>query len=125
MPATTPLRVLHIDKDKQFLEITQRILQLLGDFKVDTAQTISEANIALNQNNYDAIICAYYLGNINGLEYYNQLRSKYNPTPFILFTIDNETATKAQHTGVLFVTKYGDPEKVFTKLAELIKASKQ
>jgi DNA-binding NtrC family response regulator len=125
VPTTTPLRVLHIDKDKAFLEITQRILKLIGDIEVDSTQTVTEANRALSQNNYDAIISAYYLGSINGLDYYRQLHAKCIDTPFILFTIDDETAIEAQRAGVLFVAKYGDPEKVFTKLVEIIKASKQ
>lgn len=119
-----PLRVLHLDKDKSFLEITQRILKLLGDFEVDTAQTVNEANMALSQNSYDAIISAYYLNSLTGLEYYSQLRAKSIYTPFILFTINDETVIEAQKAGVPFVTKFGDPEKVFTKLAELIKAGK-
>jgi DNA-binding NtrC family response regulator len=125
MPTTTPLKVLHVDKDKPFLEITQRILKLLGDFEIDTAQTINQANIAMSQKKYHAIISAYYLDNHNGLEYYNQLRAKGIYTPFILFTINEETAIEAQKNGVPFVTKFGDPEKVFTKLAELIEAGKQ
>ncbi len=125
MPTTTPLRVLHVDKDKQFLEITQRILKLLGNFEVDIAQTVNEANTALSQKSYDTIISAYYLDRLNGLEYYSQLRTKGIDTPFILFTINEETANEAEKTGVRFIMKFGDPEKVFAKLAELIKASKQ
>lgn len=118
-------KVLHLDKDKPFLEITQRILKLLGDFEVDTAQTVKEANTALNQTSYDVIISAYYLGTINGLDYYKQLRANHNPTPFILFTINDETALEAEKAGTPFVTKFGDPEKVFGKLAEMIRASKK
>jgi DNA-binding NtrC family response regulator len=125
VPTTTPLKVLHIDKDKSFLEIARRILKLLSDIEVESAQTVTEANMALSQNNYDAVICAYYLGSLNGLDYYKQLRAKCIDTPFILFTINDETAIEAQQMGVSFVAKYGDPEKVFTTLVELIKASKQ
>jgi DNA-binding NtrC family response regulator len=125
MSTPTPLKVLHVDKDKPFLEITQRILKMIGNFEIDTAQTVNEANTALSQKSYDTIISAYYLGCLNGLEYYNQLRAKGIDTPFILFTINEETAKEAEKTGVRFAMKFGDPEKVFAKLAEFIRASKQ
>lgn len=125
MSTTTPLSVLHVDKDKQFLEITQRILKLLGNFEVDTAQTVNEANTKVSQKRYDAIISAYYLDCLNGLDYYSQLRAKGIDIPFILFTINEGTAKEAEKTGVRFIMKFGDPEKVFAKLAELIRASKQ
>lgn len=119
------IKVLHVDKDKPFLEVTLRILKLLGDFEIDTAQTVSEANKALSQNNYDVIVSAYYLTGVTGLDYYNQLRAKGIYIPFILFTINEETAKEAQTAGIAFIAKYGDPEKVFAQLAQTIKTSKQ
>jgi DNA-binding NtrC family response regulator len=122
-PTNKTIKVLHIDKDKPFLEVTLRILKLMGDFEVETAQTISEANTALSQKSYDAIISAYYLNGINGLEYHNQLRAKGINIPFIIFTINEESAKEAYKVGVPCITKYGDPEKVFAQLAQAIKNS--
>lgn len=124
-PQNEPIKILHVDKDESFLEVTHRILNLLGTFEVDTAQTVNEANKALSQKKYDAIISAYYLNTINGLEYYNQLRAKGVTAQFILFTINEETAKEAKQAGIPFVGKYGDPEKVFSKLAEILKNGQQ
>ena len=119
-----PIRVLHVDKDKAFLEVTRGILEMLGTFEIDAAQSVGEAKKALEKVQYDVIVSAYYLNGVNGLELFNQLKTKGFNIPFVLFTINDETAEDAKKAGIQYVGKYGDPEKVFTQLCETIKSSK-
>ncbi len=120
-----PIKVLHVDKDKAFLEVTRGILEMLGTFEIDAAQSVGEANKALEKVQYDVIVSAYYLNGVNGLEFFNQLKTKGFNVPFVLFTINDETAEEAKKAGIQYIGKYGDPEKVFNQLCEAIKSSKQ
>jgi len=120
-----PIKVLHVDKDKPFLEVTMGILKMLGNFEIDFAQSVNEANKALENNQYDVIVSAYYLNGINGLEFFSQLKAKGLTIPFVLFTINDETAEDAKKAGIQFIGKYGDPEKVFNQLCEVIKSCMQ
>ena len=117
-----PIKVLHVDKDKAFLEVTRGILEMLGTFEIDAAQSVGEANKALEKVQYDVIVSAYYLNGVNGLEFFNQLKTKGFNVPFVLFTINDETAEEAKKAGIQYIGKYGDPEKVFNQLCEAIKS---
>jgi CheY-like chemotaxis protein len=119
-----PIKVLHVDKDKAFLEVTRGILEMLGTFEIDAAQSVGEAKKALENKQYDVIVSAYYLNGVNGLEFFNQLKIKGYNIPFVLFTINDETAEEAKKAGIQYIGKYGDPEKVFNQLCETIKSSK-
>ncbi len=117
-----PLKVLHVDSDKSFLEVTKGILKMLGNFEIDFAQSESEAYKALSTKQYDVIVSDGYLNGVNGLQFFYQLREKGVNLPFVLFTINEEIAKQAAETDIQFIGKYGDPEKVFTQLCETIKA---
>jgi DNA-binding NtrC family response regulator len=123
--AINPITVLHIDLDQDFLEVSRSILTLLGNLKVDFAQTIQQAEQKLKQKNYDVIIAAYYLNNVNGLEFLKQLKQAGVKSQFILFTGNAESAQQAEEAGIPFVAKYGEPEKVFTELCQIMKSTKQ
>jgi DNA-binding NtrC family response regulator len=117
-----PLTVLHIDRDHDFLEVSKSILTLLGDLKVDFAQTVQQAEQQIKQKNYDVIVSAYYLNNMNGLEFFNQLKQAGVKSQFILFTGNSEADKQAVDAGIPFVGKYGDPEKIFTQLCQIMKS---
>ena len=71
-----PIKVLHVDKDKAFLEVTRGILEMLGTFEIDAAQSVGEAKQSARKEQYDVIVSAYYLNGVNGLEFFNQLKTK-------------------------------------------------
>jgi DNA-binding NtrC family response regulator len=123
--AIKPITVLHIDRDQDFLEVSRSILAMLGDLKVDFAQTTKQAEQQLKQKNYDVIVAAYYLNNVNGLEFLQQLKHAGVKSQFILFTGNAESAREAVKAGIPFVAKYGDPEKVFAELCQIMKSCKQ
>jgi DNA-binding NtrC family response regulator len=116
------ITVLHIDRDNDFLEVSRSILTLFGDLNVDFAHTVQQAEQQIKQKNYDVIISAYYLNNVSGLDFLKQLKQAGVKSQFILFTVNSEADKQAMDAGIPFVGKYGDPEKVFAKLCQIMKA---
>lgn len=119
-----PITVLHIDRDQDFLEVSRSILTLLGDLKVDFAHTVQQAEQQLKQKTYDVIVAAYYLNNMNGVDFLNQLKQAGVKSQFILFTGNSEADRQASAAGIPFVAKHGDPEKVFAQLCQIMKSSR-
>ena len=119
------IRVLHLDRDKLFLHTSKEILQMFGNFEIDLATNVSEADEALRQKQYDVIVGGYYvdsLGLINGLDFFMKLRAKGNSTPFIMFTIHEEIKEEALKCGVSkFIDKNMDCETVYTRLSNSIR----
>lgn len=117
------ITVLHVDRDSDFLEVSRSILTLFGDLKVDFAHTVQEAEQQIKQKNYDVIVSAYYLNNnVNGLDFLKQLKQTGVKSQFILFTVNSEADKQAMDAGIPFVGKYGDPEKVFAQLCQIMKS---
>jgi DNA-binding NtrC family response regulator len=123
--ATKPLTVLHVDRDQDFLEVSRSILSLLGDLKVDFAQTTQQAEQKLKKKTYDVVVAAYYLNNVNGLEFLQQLKQAGVMSQLILFTGNAESAQEAVNAGIPFVAKFGDPEKVFAELCQIMKSCRE
>jgi DNA-binding NtrC family response regulator len=120
-----PITVLHIDRDQDFLEVSKSILTLLTDLKVDFARTVQQAEQQIKQNAYDVIVSAYYLNNITGLDFLKQLKQAGVKSKLVLFTGNSEANKQALDEGIPFVGKYGDPEKVFVQLCEIMKSCRQ
>jgi DNA-binding NtrC family response regulator len=114
--------VLHIDRDRDFLGVSTNILNLFGHFTVDFAQTTKQAEQLLKQKNYDVIISAFYLTDINGLEFLKKLKQAGVKSKLVLFTGNNESAEQATKEGIHFIVKYGDPDKVFAELCQIMKS---
>jgi len=126
---TGPIKVLHFDRDINFLKVSKEILQLFGDFEVDLITNVSEANQALTQKQYDVIVCGYNIdsaGLVNGLDFFKKLRANGNIIPFVLFTIHDEIQVQALKLGITkFVDKNKDCETVYTRLSNYIKEVKR
>lgn len=121
-----PITALHIDRDQDFLGVSKSILTLFGDFNVDFAQTTKQAEELLKKKSYDVIISAYYLNDeTNGLAFLSELKKAGVNSRLVLFTVNDETAEQATKAGIQFIGKYGDPEKVFAKLCQIIKSCQQ
>jgi|AGTN01.2.fsa_nt_gi Response regulator containing CheY-like receiver, AAA-type ATPase, and DNA-binding domains len=118
-----PITVLHIDGDQDFLGVSTSILALFGDFTVDFAQTTKQAEQQLKKKNYDVIISAFYLSDVNGLEFLKKLRQTGVKSRLVLFTVNAELAELASKEGIQFIGKYGEPDEVFAKLCQIMKSS--
>jgi PAS domain S-box-containing protein len=118
------LRILHVDDDLGFLEVSKQILTLEKNFEIDFALSVDEAFKKLGKQNYDAIISNYEMPVKNGLDFLKELRDQRCDIPFILFTGKGreDVAVKALNLGAdRYVNKNGSPETVYCELADAIK----
>jgi len=115
-----PIRVLHVDDEAGFLKASKQILEMQGNFQVDTASSVEEAKEILKRKSFDVVISDYLMPGKNGLEFLKELRNSGNGIPFIMFTGKGreEVAIKALNLGAdLYFNKIGDPETVYGELA--------
>ncbi|MDT8781958.1 MAG: PAS domain S-box protein [Candidatus Bathyarchaeota archaeon] len=114
-----PIRVLHVDDDPTFLDITRDILNGMGDFVIDHALCVEEALNKLRIENFDVVISDYDMPNKNGLDFLRELRGQKNTIPFMLFTGKGreDVAIKALNLGADgYYNKQGKTETVYGEL---------
>jgi CheY-like chemotaxis protein len=82
----TPIRILHVDDDADFLELAGQIIKISGDFIVDGALSTDEAFEKLQTQSYDIVLCDYEMQGKDGLQFLRELREQKNDVAFMLFT---------------------------------------
>ncbi|HSV48714.1 MAG TPA: response regulator [Candidatus Acidoferrales bacterium] len=122
--SSTPISILHVDDDNDFLEVSRQILKINGDFEVEFAISAEEAYKKINTKQYDVIICDYEMPLKDGLQFLKELRTEKNDVAFMLFTGKGreEVAMTALNLGADgYYSKHGSTETVFGELAHGIK----
>src|SRR3990172_2267015 len=96
-----PIRILHVDDDAVFLEVSKLILEMEGKFEIDNVTSPEEAFQKLKKQAYDAIVSDYEMPSKNGLQFLKELREQGNTVPFAIFTGKSreEVAIKALNLG--------------------------
>jgi len=97
-----PIRVLHVDDEKNQLEFTKMFLEELDrEVTVDSVSDPLEAIRLHGRNNYDVILSDYKMISMTGLELLQRVREGSN-VPFILYTGrgSEEVAESAFRAGV-------------------------
>jgi DNA-binding NtrC family response regulator len=116
------IKILHVDRDMEFLIVSKEILLLLGNFEIDLATTIIKANKSMKKKKYDVIISGYRLGEKNELELIRELRAKEYKIPFIIFSVHSEISSEALKMGATaFIEKEGNCERIYANLSNSIK----
>jgi PAS domain S-box-containing protein len=118
------IRVLHVDDDPAFLEISKEILMTEGSFEVDDAVCVDEAFEKIEADNYDVVVSDYQMPQKDGLQFLTELHEKKKIIPFILFTGQGreEIAIKALNLGAnYYLNKHGSTETVYGELSHSIK----
>ncbi|MGC1120723.1 MAG: PAS domain S-box protein [Candidatus Methanofastidiosia archaeon] len=118
------IRVLHVDDEPTFLEISKRCLEREGEFLVDCATSVEEALEKMGSTHYDVIVSDYLMPGKTGLEFLKQLRDQGIKIPFILFTgkSTEDAAISSLNLGATYyLKKYGQPEAVFSELSAHIR----
>ncbi len=117
------IRVLHVDDDFCFLEVSKQILLLERGFNVDTALSVNEAFKKMQSQVYDVIVSDYEMPQKDGLDFLKKLREQDNQIPFILFTGKGreDVAVRALNLGAdRYLNKNGSPEAVYCELVHAI-----
>ncbi len=111
-PAT--IRVLHVDDDPDFLELTADFLgRQDASFVVETAPSAAEGLERLSRDDVDCVVSDYQMPGTNGIEFLEQVRDEFGDVPFILFTGkgSEEVASDAISAGVTdYIEKRPGPE---------------
>jgi PAS domain S-box-containing protein len=113
------IRILHVDDDARFLDVSKDILMENGNFEVDGVLSVDEALKKMENHTYDAVVCDYELPLKNGLDFLKELRQQKSVIPFILFTGKGreDVAIKALNAGANgYFNKQGNPEVVYGEL---------
>ena len=98
-----PIRVLHVDDDPAFADVTAANLERrYARFSVETATSASDGLDRLRERKFDCVVSDYSMPGRNGLDFLGLVREEYPELPFILFTGkgSEEVASEAISAGV-------------------------
>jgi PAS domain S-box-containing protein len=119
------IRVLHVDDEAQWIELSQTYLERFGDnITVVAEQNPETALERLSSDAIDCVISDYQMPHLNGIEFLQRVRNNYPNLPFILFTGEGseEIASEATTAGANAYVKKGGPE-VYQLVANQVKQS--
>jgi DNA-binding NtrC family response regulator len=117
------MKVLLVDDDPTFLELSKTFLEMFHDINSDTVDSAGEAINKLQKDAYDVIVSDYDMPAMDGITFLKSLREKSINTPFILFTgIGNEEVMhRAIENGASsYLQKGGDPKNQYSELSRQI-----
>ena len=120
------IKILYTDDESSLLEIAKMFLEKSGEFSVTTAISAPEAIRLLEQEKYDVIISDYQMPEMDGIQFLVEVRSRFGPIPFILFTGRGreEIVIQAINSGAdFYLQKGGEPKAQFAELMHKIKSA--
>ncbi|HOW14123.1 MAG: response regulator [Methanosarcina sp.] len=116
------MKVLIVDDDPSFLEISKTFLEVFHNIDSDTVDSAGEALNMLEKDSYDVIVSDYDMPVMNGISFLKTIRDKRINIPFILFTgVGEELMHQAIQNGAnSFILKTSDPKTQYTELSKQI-----
>ena len=126
MPAKSGglIRVLLIDDEPEFLDLTKFFLGRAPSIEVSVAASAKEGLDKLESEEIDAVVSDYSMPGMDGLELLKILRARGNEIPFILLTGKGreDVAIEALNSGAdFYVRKGSDPKTQFAEIVNSIK----
>ncbi|MCO5381734.1 MAG: response regulator [Methanosarcina barkeri] len=117
------MKVLLVDDDPMFLELSKAFLEVFHDIISDTVDSAREALLKLEEDSYDVVVSDYDMPFMDGITLLRTIRDKRIDIPFILFTGvgKEEIMDKAMENGAnSFIQKIGDPKAQYSELSKRI-----
>ena len=117
------IRVLHVDDDPDFGDLTATVLEREDErFVVETATTATEGLDSMWDRPPDCIVSDYDMPELDGIEFLERVREEYPEMPFILFTGkgSESVASQAISAGVTDYLEKNDGLEQYTLLANRI-----
>ncbi|WP_257297495.1 PAS domain S-box protein [Haloarchaeobius sp. FL176] len=99
--AAEQIRVLHVDDDANFRELTKTFLEKLRD--EFTVTSFEDPTTAIDRvDEFDCIVSDYQMPDVDGLDFLSLVRERHERIPFVLFTGQGseEIASEAISAGV-------------------------
>jgi len=120
------IKILLVDDQAAFLEITRLFLEKEGNISVDTSESAEDALTKLKQNKYDAVVSDYEMGGMDGIAFLSEFKKRAIDKPFIIFTgrSREDVVIKALNTGAdFYLQKTGEAAIQFAELRNMIQQS--
>ncbi|MCQ1537131.1 response regulator [Methanosarcina sp. KYL-1] len=117
------MKVLLVDDDPAFLELSKTFLEMFHDINSDTVDSAGEALRKLEKDSYDVVISDYDMPAMDGITFLKAIREKRITIPFILFTGmgREEVMHRAIENGAnSFVQKGVDMKAQYSELSKQI-----
>ncbi|WP_049934996.1 response regulator [Haloplanus natans] len=117
------IRVLHVDDDPQFSELTAAFLGRTDDrLRVEVASRADEALDRIDDRSPDCIVSDYNMPGMDGIEFLRAVRDRWPQRPFVLFTGkgSEDVASEAISAGVTDYLQKGSGTEQYELLANRI-----
>jgi PAS domain S-box-containing protein len=120
--STRPIRVLHVEDDPDFAEITELKLAEQGDFDLVVETDPTNALARFTDEAFDCLLSDYDMPRMDGLALLETVRERDAAVPFILFTGkgSERIASEAISAGVTDYLQKGGGSDTFALLANRI-----
>lgn len=117
------MKVLLVDNDPIFLELSKTFLEVFYDIISDTVESAGKALEKLEEDSYDVVVADYDMPSMDGITFLRTIRNRSIDVPFILFTgiEEKEIIHCAIENGAhSFIQKKGDPKIQYSELSKQI-----
>lgn len=117
------MKILLVDNDPLFLELSKTFLEVFHDINSDTVESAGKALEKLEKDSYDVVVSDYDMPFMDGITFLKTIRDKRINIPFILFTgiEKKEIIHRAIENGAnSFIQKTGDPRIQYSELSKRI-----
>lgn len=117
------MKVLLVDNDPLFLELSKTFLEVFHDINSDTVESAGKALEKLEEDSYDVVVADYDMPFMDGITLLRTIRDRRIDVPFILFTgiEEKEIMHSAIESGAhSYIQKTGDPRTQYSELSKQI-----
>jgi PAS domain S-box-containing protein len=117
------IRVLHVDDDPEFLDLTRAYLEREGAFTVLTAERAERGLARLAESAVDCVVTDYQMPGTDGIEFLRSIREDHPELPVVLFTGEGSeaVASDAISAGVTDYLQKGNGTAQFAVLRNRVR----
>nr|WP_319540516.1 hybrid sensor histidine kinase/response regulator [uncultured Methanospirillum sp.] len=115
-----PLTVLHLDDDRDFLNVTKTILERTEYIRIDMVETPLKAVEMALDGYYNILITDIHMPIMSGYEFIEAIRTVNDEIPIIILSSDLNPAKIVNYKNVFPISKQGETSLVYDQIRRLI-----